>query len=719
MGASNGRERHPQSLDDVVSWTISRVGKRLVLATPLGLGKPNALLNAFYSRAKSDPEISLEILTALNLVPPLGGNDVEKRFIRPFSSRFFGDDYPRLDYADDQLAGRLPSNVQITEFYFQSGSRLGNEHAQRHYISANYTHVARDAMDRGVNVMVQMVSAGEVDGQPMLSLSSNPDVTLDMAHRLTFQPDYPLLKIAQVHEDYPFLHGDAVVPYDFFDVIVEPPAKHTLFALPRAPVETQDFCVGLHASALVGDAGTLQIGIGSLSDALVHALILRHHDNDRYRNLLVEAGTERTPGIIDKLGGREPFNEGLFGASEMFLDGFMHLYKAGILKRRVHDDIVLQELANKQELPEKADALLIEAMWDGGSLPPALDDEELARLQDLGVLARGVALVHGRIEAPDGSTIENDLLRASNRGLLAEHCLAERLSIGTLMEGAFYLGTKNFYGWLNALSEEERPQFRMSSVRRINQLYGGSETLEILQRKKARFINSCMMMSVTGAAISDALAGHRLVSGVGGQYNFVAMAHALHEGRSILMLRSRRESASGPQSNVVWEYPHTTIPRHLRDIVVTEYGIADLRSRTDEDCIMAMVEVSDRAFQDELVAQAKAGGKLRNDYVVPDAARQNTPERLEAMLKPYRADGLFEDFPFGSDFDEVEQRLVPALKRLKALAASKPRLFATALKGKPADYPEELARMGLERPSGFAEQVLARVLAVCLAESQT
>ena len=40
---------------------------------------------------------------------------------------------------------------------------------------------------------------------------------------------------------------------------------------------------------------------------------------------------------------------------------------------------------------------------------------------------------------------------------------------------------------------------------------------------------------------------------------------------------SWRDSAEGPQSNIRWSYGHTTIPRHLRDMVVTEYGVADLR----------------------------------------------------------------------------------------------------------------------------------------------
>ncbi|MFP3520579.1 acetyl-CoA hydrolase/transferase C-terminal domain-containing protein, partial [Pseudomonas sp. SIMBA_077] len=78
-----------------------------------------------------------------------------------------------------------------------------------------------------------------------------------------------------------------------------------------------------------------------------------------------------------------------------------------------------------------------------------------------------------------------------------------------------------------------------------------------------------------GAAVSDQLQGGRVMSGVGGQYNFVAQGHALADARSVLILRSWRESAREVSSNIVCEYGHRPIPRHLRDFVITEYGIAD------------------------------------------------------------------------------------------------------------------------------------------------
>src|SRR6185295_16031212 len=108
---------------------------------------------------------------------------------------------------------------------------------------------------------------------------------------------------------------------------------------------------------------------------------------------------------------------------------------------------------------------------------------------------------------------------------LAGSALGVRLRNRVLLHGGFFLGPKGFYAALRDLPESERRQFNMTSVSFINQLYGDDIALRIEQRQHARFINTAMMITLTGAAISDGLADGRVVSGVGGQYNFVAMAH--------------------------------------------------------------------------------------------------------------------------------------------------------------------------------------------------
>src|SRR5262249_34071656 len=103
-----------------------------------------------------------------------------------------------------------------------------------------------------------------------------------------------------------------------------------LFAPPREPVTLTDYAMALHAATLVKDGGTLQIGIGSFADALTHALILRHTRNAEFRSLVGSLGTPRHPEA--ELG---PFHQGLYGCSEMLVDGFLALRRAGILRRKV------------------------------------------------------------------------------------------------------------------------------------------------------------------------------------------------------------------------------------------------------------------------------------------------------------------------------------------------------------------------------------------------
>ncbi len=117
----------------------------------------------------------------------------------------------------------------------------------------------------------------------------------------------------------------------------------------------------------------------------------------------------------------------------------------------------------------------------------------------------------------------------------------------------------------------------------------------------------------------------RVVSGVGGQYNFVAMAHALPEARSILCLRSTRTSDGVTSSNVIWSYGHCTVPRHLRDIVVTEYGIADLRGRTDREIVEALVGIMDARFPARVCFRRAARRQIAERLAYSGSRRAPTP----------------------------------------------------------------------------------------------
>src|SRR5262249_26737830 len=263
---------------------------------------------------------------------------------------------------------------------------------------------------------------------------------------------------------------------------------------------------------------------------------------------------------------------------------------------------------------------------------------------------------------------------------LIEAGILKRAVDGVILHGAFFLGPKSFYRALREMKGDEISRICMMPVSFTNALYG-DEDAKRRARVDARFVNNAMMATLMGAAISDGLDDGQVISGVGGQYNFVAQAFALEGARSVLALEATRIAGRKAQSNIRWSYGHQTIPRHLRDVFVTEYGVADVRGKSDEDVIAAMLAVSDSRFQDELARQAKDAGKLPRAFEIPAADRENFPERIAAALKPAREAGLLPSFPFGSDFTDVEQRLIPALQLLQAAQRTPLQLAALLWEG--------------------------------------
>ncbi|MCH6482513.1 acetyl-CoA hydrolase [Pseudoxanthomonas sp. LH2527] len=642
--------KHLTDLDDAVELILSRIHGPLRMGAPLGIGKPHRLLNALYARIAADPSRRWTLYTALSLDPPGGGKGLEARFVKPFAARHFGEDFPRLAYVQAIKRDALPPNIEVEEFYMQGGALLRSTSAQRHYASLNYTHVARALADREVNVIVQKVA--REPGGTRLSFSCNNDLTLDTVDAIVARGLPRPLMVAEVDPHLPWIGGTAAVNEDYFDLVLSPPGPYpTLFGLPRQPVSDVDYAIGLYASALVRDGGTLQIGIGALADALCHALVLRHTDNATYRRALaaLDPELERHPAVV-ACGGLDPFAIGLYGCSEMVNEGFKRLVETGVIRRKVADDEALMQ-----------------------------------RIAD------------GTANLGDQARLERD---------------------GEYLHGAFYLGSPAFYDWLRKLPDDQRRAIGMRRISLINELERGRESLARLQRRDARFFNSCMMATALGAAVSDGLEDGRVVSGVGGQYNFVDMSNALDGARSVLMFRAVREEAGSAASNVRWNYGHTTIPRHLRDLYVSEYGIADVRGKNDEDCIIAMGGITDARFQQALVDRAQRAGKLRSGFHAPGHWIDNTPVHLSARLRVFRHDGTLPDYPLGSDFTEVEQRIVGALGWLKANTAMPWKRIGTVLRalGARTDDEEAMARMELSAPGSLNERIGAKLLALGLRE---
>ena len=702
----------------IVDDILQRLGKTLVVATPLAAGKANHLLNAFYRRAQADPTISLTIISALTLERPKGKSLLEKRFLEPVVERLFAG-YPDLEYELDRVNNRLPDNIQILDFYFPPGKFINNPLAQQNYISSNYTHVARDIMDRGINLLLQLISPGEVEAKKVFSLSCNPDVSIDLLKLMQLREQHdgtPYAMIGQVNPNLPFMYGDALREPEEFDYILDNPNYYyRIFGPPKLSMSECEHMIGLYLSTLIKDEGELQVGIGAMGDALVNALLMRQKDNRKYCQILKEVGAfAKFDRLINKIGDTGLFDKGLFAASEMLIDGFLQLYKAGILKRVVYDDLSLQRLLNEGLIGHKVTAKTLQLLLQRKAIHMQLSDEDFAYLVKFGIFKRSLKYRHGVIETDSGEKITADFNQEENKKRIIEQCLGTDLKSGAVIHGGFFLGPQAFYQELKELPEAERKLINMRSVQRINQLYGYEE-IERLQRKNARFVNTCMKVTLLGNVVSDGLGDGRVVSGVGGQYNFVAMAHALPDGRSLINLRATRTVGDRVESNIVWNYGYITIPRHLRDIVISEYGIAELRGKTDSEIIAELLKITDSRFQQELMQKAKKAGKLAADYRIPEEYCHNYPHLIIQKIQKYKNEGLFQRFPFGTDFSEEEQVIGRALKSLKNKSRSKKLLLKLLLKAlvpQPVEdkYQPYLQRMGFEQVNNLKERVLRKLL---------
>ena len=704
---------------------VARVGKKIVIGAPLGIGKPIGFLNAIYRLAETDASIELTIVTALTLARPDYGSELERRLAEPIVDRLLSDYIDPL-YEQARLAQTLPSNIRVIEFFLTTGKYLKNDYAQQNYINSSYSLVVRDALAQGINVIAQQV-ARSAPAPHAYSVSSNSDLFAAMAQGVRASAVSPaaVAIVAEVNQNLPFMYGEhALFPATTFTDIIDTTHYPNLFAIPHDELSAADHMIGLYASYLIKDDSCLQIGIGKLSNAVANALILRQQQSTHYLQVFKQLQDDgKLTAATTALGATTPFMQGLYASTEMLSDSYMELQQANILKKRVYDDVVLQRLLQEKQITEVITTDLFDVLLANHFIPTVLTAAAVSKLQYFGIFLETVAWRSGQLITAAGHKLAADLSVAEHRALIQTHCvnLGARLRSGKIVHAGFFLGTPKFYDYLRQLPEDLRQQFEMTTISRTNTLQKSYELLT-LQRHNARFINSAMMVTLGGVIISDGLADMREVSGVGGQFDFVTMAHNIPSARSIITCRSTRRAQQQEMSNIVWDYPSATVPRFLRDIVVTEYGIADCRAQTDVEIVKNMLNVTDSRFQQSLLKQAKKAGIVEKNYQIPTQFQRNTPQSISETLAVLRQAGLCQPFPFGTELTPVELVLAKALMLFgNAGRVGKCRLLLAALlhlRGN-TDYTPYLQRMDLLRAKTLSQWLYQKLVRYLLSKTLT
>jgi acyl-CoA hydrolase len=117
-------------------------------------------------------------------------------------------------------------------------------------------------------------------------------------------------------------------------------------------------------------------------------------------------------------------------------------------------------------------------------------------------------------------------------------------------------------------------------------------------------VNSVLEVDLSGQANAEALAG-RQISGQGGLVDFLRGARASQGGRAILALPAT--AAGGRQSRIVARLaPGTpvTVARADVDLIVTEFGVADLREASIADRAIRIAAVAAPSFRESLLGVA-------------------------------------------------------------------------------------------------------------------
>ena len=152
----------------------------------------------------------------------------------------------------------------------------------------------------------------------------------------------------------------------------------------------------------------------------------------------------------------------------------------------------------------------------------------------------------------------------------------------------FVMGTRRLYDFI-----DDNPQIAQFDIGWVNRVD------VIAQNPKVVAINSAVEIDLTGQVCADSV-GHRIISGVGGQMDFIRGASLSEGGKPIIAINSqtgkglsRIVPTLNPGAGVVTTRAHV-------HYVVTEYGAADLYGKTLNERAEALIAIAHPAHRENL-----------------------------------------------------------------------------------------------------------------------
>lgn len=188
-------------------------------------------------------------------------------------------------------------HVRHNSLFLGAGERAAVSEGRADFTPRYFSQVPSLFRDGTMPVDVALVQVSAPDRHGYVSFGVSVDYSLTAAK-------HAHLKIAQVNRHMPRCHGDCFMHISGFDYVVAEDIP--LLELSRGQLTEEEKSIGRHCAGLIGDGATLQLGIGTLPDAV-----------------LLSLKDKRDLGIH----------------SEMFSDGVVELVEAGVItnaKKTLH-----------------------------------------------------------------------------------------------------------------------------------------------------------------------------------------------------------------------------------------------------------------------------------------------------------------------------------------------------------------------------------------------
>jgi acyl-CoA hydrolase/GNAT superfamily N-acetyltransferase len=194
----------------------------------------------------------------------------------------------------------------------------------------------------------------------------------------------------------------------------------------------------------------------------------------------------------------------------------------------------------------------------------------------------------------------------------------------TLMPGqivaSLCMGSREMYDFIN-----DNPMFYFRSSDYVN------NPRVIARNDNLTSISSALEVDLTGQVCADSL-GNQFYSGIGDQVDFLRGAAMSNGGVSIIALPSTVRTRQGLNSRIVANLSDgagLATTRADVDIVITEYGIAELQGKSIYQRVMELAQIAHPQFRQELIEEAK-----RRGYIFPDQLPPSTEDLI--FLEDYK-----------------------------------------------------------------------------------